>query len=134
MVVNATFNNISVISQWSVLLVEETGVPRENHLPTASHIRLADKLYNIKLYRVHLGIRTIIVVIGTDCTGTGQLKIHTIRIKDGPPLNKRQRIPKKQSKKDNPEKLETQGTQDKENKTKTQHNRSWTPLYANKHK
>jgi hypothetical protein len=28
MVFNATFNNISVISWWSVLLVEETG---ENH-------------------------------------------------------------------------------------------------------
>jgi len=31
MVFNATFNNIAVISWWSVLLVEETGVPRENH-------------------------------------------------------------------------------------------------------
>jgi len=27
----ATFNHISVISWWSVLLVEETGVPRENY-------------------------------------------------------------------------------------------------------
>ena len=34
-VVNATFNNISVISWRSVLLVEEIGVPRENHLPVA---------------------------------------------------------------------------------------------------
>jgi hypothetical protein len=33
----ATFNNISVISWQSVLLVEETGVPGENHLPVASH-------------------------------------------------------------------------------------------------
>ena len=31
------FNNISVISWWSVLLVEETGVRRENHQPVASH-------------------------------------------------------------------------------------------------
>ena len=31
MVINATFNNISVISWWSVLLVEETGVPGENY-------------------------------------------------------------------------------------------------------
>jgi hypothetical protein len=31
MVLNATFNNISVISWRSVLLVEETGVPGENH-------------------------------------------------------------------------------------------------------
>jgi uncharacterized lipoprotein YajG len=36
MVFNATFNNISVISWRSVLLVEETG-PGENHRPVASH-------------------------------------------------------------------------------------------------
>jgi hypothetical protein len=28
---NTTFNNISAISWWSALLVEETGVPREYH-------------------------------------------------------------------------------------------------------
>ena len=33
---NATFNNISVISWRSVLLVEETGGPRENHRLVAS--------------------------------------------------------------------------------------------------
>jgi len=37
MVFNATFNNISVISRRSVVLVEETGVPGENHRPIASH-------------------------------------------------------------------------------------------------
>ena len=37
MVINATFNNISVILWRSVLLVEETGVPRENHRRVASH-------------------------------------------------------------------------------------------------
>jgi hypothetical protein len=37
MVFNDTFNNISVLSWWSVLLVEETGVPGENHRPVASH-------------------------------------------------------------------------------------------------
>ena len=31
MVFKATFNNISVIPWWSVLLMEETGVPGENH-------------------------------------------------------------------------------------------------------
>ena len=36
MLFNATFNNISVISWRSVLLVEETGVPGENHQPVAS--------------------------------------------------------------------------------------------------
>jgi hypothetical protein len=37
MVFNATFKNISIISWWSVLLVEETGVPGENHWLAASH-------------------------------------------------------------------------------------------------
>ena len=37
MVLNATFNNISVISWRSVLLAEETGVPGENHRLVASH-------------------------------------------------------------------------------------------------
>ena len=37
MVFNATFNNISVILWWSVLLVEETGAPDENQRPAASH-------------------------------------------------------------------------------------------------
>jgi RNA recognition motif-containing protein len=37
MVFNVTFNNISVISWRSILLVEETGIPR-------------DKLYHIMLY------------------------------------------------------------------------------------
>jgi hypothetical protein len=36
MVFNATFNNISDISSWSVLLVEETEVLGENHRPVAS--------------------------------------------------------------------------------------------------
>jgi hypothetical protein len=39
MVFNAIFNNISVISWWSVLVVEETGVPGENHRPIASHLQ-----------------------------------------------------------------------------------------------
>jgi hypothetical protein len=30
LVYNATFNNISALSWWSVILVEETGVPGEN--------------------------------------------------------------------------------------------------------
>jgi hypothetical protein len=37
MVFNATFNNISVISWQSVVVVEETGVLGENHIPAESH-------------------------------------------------------------------------------------------------
>ena len=48
MVFNATYNNISVISWRSVLLMEETGVPVENHRP------VTDKFFNIMLYQVHL--------------------------------------------------------------------------------
>ena len=42
-VFSVTFNNISLISWLSVLLVEEIGVPGENH-------QVTDKLYYIMLY------------------------------------------------------------------------------------
>jgi hypothetical protein len=45
MVFNTTFNNISVISWQSVLLMEETGVPGENHQPAVSHWRFS--IFNI---------------------------------------------------------------------------------------
>ena len=37
MVLNATFNNISVRSWQSVFLVDEAGIPGETHRPAASH-------------------------------------------------------------------------------------------------
>jgi hypothetical protein len=37
LVYSATFNNILVLLWRSVLLVEETGVPGENHIPVARH-------------------------------------------------------------------------------------------------
>jgi hypothetical protein len=39
MVFNATLNKISVISWLSVLWMEETGVPGENHRRVASHLQ-----------------------------------------------------------------------------------------------
>ena len=54
---NATFNNISVISWRSVLLVKETRVSRENHRPVVSHWQtLSD---HIMLYQVHLAMSGI---------------------------------------------------------------------------
>ena len=57
---NATVNNISVISWWSVLLVEETGVPGE------ILSQVTEKLYHI-MYRTHLAwagfeLTTLVVI------------------------------------------------------------------------
>jgi hypothetical protein len=58
MVFNATFNNVSVILWRSVLLVEETGVPGENHQPVTSHWQTLS--HNIVLSTPRLtGIQTL---------------------------------------------------------------------------
>ena len=54
MVFNATFNNISAISWWSVLLVGETGV----HGETTDLSQVTDQLYHM-LYRVHLAMNVV---------------------------------------------------------------------------
>jgi len=64
MLFNATFNNITVISWRSVLLVEETGVPGENHLHAASHWQTLSHRVVSSTFR--LSELTALVVIGTD--------------------------------------------------------------------
>jgi hypothetical protein len=70
MVISATFNNISAISWRSVLLVEEIGVPGENHRPaaTSSHngvssiLRLsAIRTHNVKLVNGHNYTKTELI-------------------------------------------------------------------------
>jgi hypothetical protein len=72
MVFNATFNNISVISWWSVLLVEET----------TDLSQVTNKLHYIMLYQVHLawvGFKlTKLVVIDTDCIDSYKSNYHAI--------------------------------------------------------
>jgi hypothetical protein len=56
MVLNATFNNISAISWWLVLLVEENRVQDK----TTNLSPDTDKLYHIMLYRVHLTMNALL--------------------------------------------------------------------------
>ena len=74
---NATVNNISVISWWSVLLVEETKYPEKiTDLP-----QITDR-HHIILYRVHLAMSRILThnVTGdrTDCIGSCKSNYHMI--------------------------------------------------------
>ena len=80
MVFNVTFNNISVISWQSVLLMDETGLPGENHWPAASHWQTL--LHNV----VHLAEFELkmLVVMGTDGIGSCKSNYHMIRTNDGP--------------------------------------------------
>ena len=50
---DVTFNNISVISWRPVLLVEETGVPGENHRPAASHWQTLSNIVVSSRIRTH---------------------------------------------------------------------------------
>jgi hypothetical protein len=67
MVLNATFKNISAILWRSVLLAEETGVPREN-------------------YRTGFELTTL-VVINTHCTGSCKSNYHTLTTMTAPLLH-----------------------------------------------
>jgi hypothetical protein len=76
MVLYTTFNNISTISWQSALLVEETGVARENHRHVTSHWQI----YHIVLHGVHLAWTgfefTMMVVIGADGIGSYKSNNH----------------------------------------------------------
>jgi hypothetical protein len=86
MVLNATFNNISVMSWLSVLLVEETGVPGENHRPVASHWQtLSQNVVHLTAPWSRFELTTS-VVIGTDYIGSCKSNYHTITATTAPSL------------------------------------------------
>ena len=74
MVFNATFNNISVISWLSILLVEETVVPGVNYQPALTNFI---SYCCIEFSWAWFELITL-VVIGTDCIGSCKSNYHTI--------------------------------------------------------
>ena len=94
MVFNATFNNISVtctgISWRSVLLVDETGGPGENHWLVANHWQTwSHNVVYLPWSRFKL---TTSVVIGTDCIGSCKFNYHTITTTMAPILQNKNYI------------------------------------------
>ena len=85
MVFNATFNNISAISWWPVLLVEETGVPGENHQPVASPWQtLSHNVVSSTSAWAGFKLKTL-VLMGTNCIGSScKFNYHTIMTMTAP--------------------------------------------------
>jgi hypothetical protein len=75
-----TFNIISVISWWSVLLVEETGVPRENHRPAVKSLtNLSHNVVSSTPHHERGSFKlTTLFVIGMDCTCSCKSNYHTM--------------------------------------------------------
>jgi hypothetical protein len=76
MVFNATFNNISVISWRSALLVEEPDDP----VKTTNLSQVTDKLYHITLYTLSWSKfeLTTSMMTGTDCIGSSKSNYHAM--------------------------------------------------------
>jgi len=81
MVFNATFNNISVLVQRSVLLEEET---EENHRPVESHWQTLS--HNVVTSTPPLCVNRThkVVVIDTDCIGSYKSNYHKITATTAP--------------------------------------------------
>ena len=88
MMLNATFNNISVISCQSVFIGGvETGVPGGNHRPAASHEQTLSHTIVSRTPHHDRGFElTTLVVIGTDCIGSCKSNYQYDDNHDGPNL------------------------------------------------
>ena len=79
MVFNTTFNNISVLSWQSVLLVKETEVPRKHHWSVASNWQTLSHKYCTEYTSpwTRFGLTTLVVIV-TDCIGSCKSNYHMI--------------------------------------------------------
>ena len=88
MLFNATFNNISVISWRSVLLMEETGVPGENNRPATSNWQTWSHNGVSSIPSSWAGFElTTLVVIGTDYIGSCKSNYLTLTTTTAPLWN-----------------------------------------------
>ena len=85
MVFNATFNNISVVSWRSVLLVEETGLPVETtDLPQVTDKHLSHNVVSSAPHNKRDSNMITLAVICTDCTGSYKSNYQTLMTTTAP--------------------------------------------------